>query len=115
MREGSDVFAVHSFLPAETSFGLMTEMRQRSSGGASASLLLSHWERLQVPKTTNPKIIWWHLTQVVVPATLASDKKAAALFEGWFSLLASLHCACRCSPALTFVRTHSTVWWPGVF
>ncbi len=48
MREGADVFAVHSFLPAEASFGLMTEMRQRSSGGASASLLLSHWERLQV-------------------------------------------------------------------
>ena len=48
MREGADVFAVHAFLPAEASFGLMTEMRQRSSGGAAASLLLSHWERLQV-------------------------------------------------------------------
>lgn len=48
MREGADVFAVRSFLPAEASFGLMTEMRQRSSGGAAASLLLSHWERLQV-------------------------------------------------------------------
>ena len=47
MREGADVFAVHAFLPAEASFGLMTEMRQRCSGGASASLLLSHWERLQ--------------------------------------------------------------------
>lgn len=51
MREGSDVFAVHAFLPAEASFGLMTEMRQRCSGGASASLLLSHWERLQACTT----------------------------------------------------------------
>ena len=48
MREGSDMFSVHAFLPAEASFGFVNEMRQRSSGGASASLLLSHWERLQV-------------------------------------------------------------------
>ena len=48
MREGSDMFAVHAYLPAEASFGFMHEMRQRSSGGAAASLLLSHWERLQV-------------------------------------------------------------------
>lgn len=54
MREGSDVFAVHAFLPAEASFGLMTEMRQRCSGGASASLLLSHWERLQACTTHPP-------------------------------------------------------------
>lgn len=48
MREGSDMFSVHAFLPAEASFGFVNEMRQRSSGGASASLLLSHWERLLV-------------------------------------------------------------------
>ncbi len=39
---------VSCYLPAEASFGLADEMRRRSSGAASASLLLSHWERLQV-------------------------------------------------------------------
>ncbi|EFJ51620.1 hypothetical protein VOLCADRAFT_56931, partial [Volvox carteri f. nagariensis] len=48
MREGSDTFLVSCYLPAEASFGLADEMRRRSSGAASASLLLSHWERLQV-------------------------------------------------------------------
>jgi len=48
MREGSDVFVVHAYLPVEAAFGLADEMRRRSSGAASASLLLSHWERLQV-------------------------------------------------------------------
>ncbi|KAF5828041.1 hypothetical protein DUNSADRAFT_18295 [Dunaliella salina] len=48
MREGSDTFLVHAYLPVEASFGLADEMRRRSSGAASASLLLSHWERLQV-------------------------------------------------------------------
>eukprot|EP00798_Chlamydomonas_sp_ICE-L_P013599 gene13599-19472_t len=48
MREGSDVFMVHAYLPVESSFGLADEMRRRSSGAASASLMLSHWERLQV-------------------------------------------------------------------
>ena len=48
MREGSDVFSIHAFLPAEASFGLADDMRRRSSGAASASLMLSHWERLQV-------------------------------------------------------------------
>ncbi|KAG2498450.1 hypothetical protein HYH03_003706 [Edaphochlamys debaryana] len=48
MREGSDTFLVSCYLPAEASFGLADEMRRRSSGAASASLMLSHWERLQV-------------------------------------------------------------------
>ncbi|WIA32200.1 hypothetical protein OEZ86_003049 [Tetradesmus obliquus] len=48
MREGSGAFVVHAYLPVEASFGLADEMRRRSSGAASASLLLSHWERLQV-------------------------------------------------------------------
>lgn len=42
------MFLVHAYLPVEASFGLADEMRRRSSGAASASLLLSHWERLQV-------------------------------------------------------------------
>jgi ribosome assembly protein 1 len=48
MREGSDVFSIHAYLPAEASFGFANELRRRSSGAASASLMLSHWERLQV-------------------------------------------------------------------
>ncbi|GAB4820198.1 hypothetical protein N2152v2_007244 [Parachlorella kessleri] len=48
MREGSDYFIVHAYLPAEASFGFADELRRRSSGAAAASLLLSHWERLQV-------------------------------------------------------------------
>ena len=39
---------MHAYLPAEASFGFVDELRRRSSGAASASLLLSHWERLQV-------------------------------------------------------------------
>lgn len=48
MREGSDLFTVHAYLPAEASFGFADELRRRSSGAAAASLMLSHWERLQV-------------------------------------------------------------------
>ena len=48
MREGSDLFTVHAYLPAEASFGFADELRRRSSGAATASLMLSHWERLQV-------------------------------------------------------------------
>ncbi|KFM26039.1 Elongation factor 2 [Auxenochlorella protothecoides] len=48
LREGSDLFMVHAYLPAESSFGFVDELRRRSSGAASASLLLSHWERLGV-------------------------------------------------------------------
>ncbi len=48
LREGSDQFIVHAYLPVEASFGLADEMRRKSSGGVSASLLLSHWARLPV-------------------------------------------------------------------
>ena len=48
MREGSDVFTIHAYLPAEASFGFADELRRRSSGAAAASLMLSHWERLDV-------------------------------------------------------------------
>ena len=48
LREGSNLFTIHAFLPAEASFGFVDDMRRRSSGAASASLMLSHWERLQV-------------------------------------------------------------------
>jgi ribosome assembly protein 1 len=48
LREGSGAFVVHAYLPVEGSFGLAHDMRRHTSGAASASLLLSHWERLQV-------------------------------------------------------------------
>jgi translation elongation factor EF-G len=48
MREGSDTFVVHAYLPVEASFGLADEMRRKCSGAASVSLLLSHWERVEV-------------------------------------------------------------------
>jgi ribosome assembly protein 1 len=47
MREGSNQFTIHAYPPVEASFGF-AEMRWRFSGAASASLLLSNWERLSV-------------------------------------------------------------------
>ena len=48
LREGSGLFAILAHLPAQASFGLADDLRARTSGGASAALMLSHWERLQV-------------------------------------------------------------------
>lgn len=50
MQEGSNLFIVLAYLPVEASFGLAGELRTRTSGAASATLLFSHWERLQVRK-----------------------------------------------------------------
>jgi ribosome assembly protein 1 len=63
MREGSDTFLVHAYLPVAESFGLADEMRRRCSGAASISLLLSHWERMQidpffVPTTEEEREEW---------------------------------------------------------
>jgi hypothetical protein len=78
LREGSGAFVVHAYLPVEASFGLADEMRRRSSGAASASLLLSHWDRLQVGAACSAlcfacqgmkacQILWvWCLLQEVV-------------------------------------------------
>ena len=76
-------------LPAEASFGFVNEMRARSSGGASVSLLLSHWERLQArsvlavaPTLSAARPLWepedMHpscctLQQRIVQAALAGD------------------------------------------
>ena len=48
LREGSGLFSVLAHLPVQSCFGFVDDMRRRSSGAASASLMLSHWERLQV-------------------------------------------------------------------
>ena len=48
LREGSNLFSILAYMPAQASFGLADDLRRRTSGGASAALMLSHWERLQV-------------------------------------------------------------------
>lgn len=48
LREGSDMFIIHAYLPVEASFGLADELRSQSSGAANCNLLLSHWERLEM-------------------------------------------------------------------
>lgn len=56
-REGSGLFAVRAHVPAERAFGFASELRVRASGGASATLALSHWKRVEeddpffVPRT----------------------------------------------------------------
>ncbi|KAL6770647.1 EFG13 [Auxenochlorella protothecoides x Auxenochlorella symbiontica] len=76
LREGSDLFMVHAYLPAESSFGFVDELRRRSSGAASASLLLSHWERLGVdpffvPTSLEEREEWGEEGQGVGAANLA--------------------------------------------
>lgn len=55
LREGSDMFIVHTYLPVEASFGLADELRSRCSGAASCSMLFSHWERLDIDPFFVPK------------------------------------------------------------
>ena len=55
LREGSDMFIVHTYLPVEASFGLADELRGKCSGAASCSMLFSHWERLDVDPFFVPK------------------------------------------------------------
>jgi hypothetical protein len=60
---------VHAYLPAEASFGFADELRRRSSGAATASLLLSHWERVGVdpffvPTTEEEREEWGEEGQV---------------------------------------------------
>ena len=56
MQEGSPFFTVHAYVPVSESFGFAEELRNGTSGAASALLVLSHWEELPedpffVPKT----------------------------------------------------------------
>ncbi|KAJ0264761.1 Ribosomal protein S5/Elongation factor G/III/V family protein [Hirschfeldia incana] len=56
MQEGSSLFTVHAYVPVSESFGFADELRKGTSGGASALMVLSHWEMLEedpffVPKT----------------------------------------------------------------
>ncbi|THU45445.1 hypothetical protein C4D60_Mb02t18010 [Musa balbisiana] len=56
MQESSSLFTVHAYVPVAESFGFADELRKRTSGAASALLVLSHWEELPedpffVPKT----------------------------------------------------------------
>ncbi|KAL0742836.1 hypothetical protein Bca4012_084349 [Brassica carinata] len=56
MQEGSSLFTVHAYVPVSESFGFADELRKGTSGGATALMVLSHWEMLEedpffVPKT----------------------------------------------------------------
>ncbi|ESQ47559.1 hypothetical protein EUTSA_v10019976mg [Eutrema salsugineum] len=56
MQEGSSLFTIHAYVPVSESFGFADELRKGTSGGASALMVLSHWEMLEedpffVPKT----------------------------------------------------------------
>ena len=42
-------------LPVEASFGFADELRRKSSGSAAASLMFSHWERLDVDPFFQPQ------------------------------------------------------------
>ena len=55
IREGTDVFIIHSYLPVATSFGFADELRQSSSGASNAQLMLSHWEHLDIDPFFTPK------------------------------------------------------------
>jgi ribosome assembly protein 1 len=46
LREGAGVFSILAHLPAAGALGLAGDLRARTGGAASASLLLSHWARL---------------------------------------------------------------------
>lgn len=84
LREGSGAFLVHAYLPVEASFGLADEMRRRSSGAASASLLLSHWERLQVRANAEQGSACW----------TGSGSGFSELCAGW-PMWARLRCKVR--------------------
>ena len=66
---------VSCYLPAEASFGLADEMRRKSSGAASASRMLSHWERLLVGRWGRRH--QGHRLPVVSPSCIASAVVAA--------------------------------------
>ncbi|KAI3921253.1 hypothetical protein MKW92_022815 [Papaver armeniacum] len=56
MQEGSSLFTVHAYVPVTESVGFAAELREKTSGAASALLVLSHWEELSedpffLPKT----------------------------------------------------------------
>lgn len=44
MQEGSSVFTVHAYVPVAESIGFAEKLRKKTSGAASALLVLSHWE-----------------------------------------------------------------------
>ena len=68
LREGSGLFSILAFMPAQASFGLADDLRRRTSGGASAALMLSHWERLQVRRHVPEMSDWLRLPTVCMLA-----------------------------------------------
>jgi ribosome assembly protein 1 len=67
-REGQDLFIVAAYMPVEAclskrggsasgerQLSFADDLRRETSGAASASLAMSHWERLQVDPSWKPK------------------------------------------------------------
>ncbi|KAI3880107.1 hypothetical protein MKX03_003928 [Papaver bracteatum] len=46
MQEGSSLFTVHAYVPVTESVGFAKELREKTSGAASALLVFCHWEEL---------------------------------------------------------------------
>lgn len=55
LKEGAGLFVIMAHLPVESSFGFADELRRKSSGSAAASLMFSHWERLDVDPFFQPQ------------------------------------------------------------
>lgn len=55
MKEGTGLFIISALLPVAASFGFLDDLRKSTSGAASAQLVLSHWETLDVDPFYLPK------------------------------------------------------------
>lgn len=55
MKEGTGLFIISALLPVAASFGFVDELRRSTSGAASAQLVLSHWETLDIDPFYIPK------------------------------------------------------------
>jgi len=47
LREGTNTFHIHAYLPVVESFGFARDVRKKTGGEASPQLIFSHWETLQ--------------------------------------------------------------------
>ncbi|KAL0481969.1 ribosome assembly protein 1 [Acrasis kona] len=55
VEEGTGLFLISANLPVAESFGLSHELRDKSSGAATAQLAFSHWQVLEVDPFYEPK------------------------------------------------------------
>jgi len=55
VEEGTGLFIISAYLPVAESFGLIDELRDKTSGAASPQLVFSHWQTLEVDPFYVPK------------------------------------------------------------